>query len=218
MNKEVIKKNFAFTMAEVLITLSIIGVVAAITIPNFLQRTDNTEYITGWKKQYAELSNATELIMSEAGGTMKGVCPYVGWVDDSVCFAKAYAAKLNASKTCYSGATAGGCWHPNNYIKQPDGNFNDGFWVMAGGAYPGIILNNGAWLYFTAGRGDLGKFCLIIDVNGAKKPNIAGKDLFQLTVEDTKITVPTGDPNNATDMNNCLNVSGWNCPGIYLQK
>ena len=37
-------KHFAFTLAEILITITIIGVVAAMTIPNLLADVDQRKY------------------------------------------------------------------------------------------------------------------------------------------------------------------------------
>ena len=60
-------KSKAFTLAEVLITLSIIGVVAALTIPTLIQRTGNEELVSRLQKAYSTLSQATEAIMTENG-------------------------------------------------------------------------------------------------------------------------------------------------------
>lgn len=54
----------AFTLAEVLITLAIIGVVAAISIPSLMQDIQNADLQTKWKKSFSEISAATRLINS----------------------------------------------------------------------------------------------------------------------------------------------------------
>ena len=60
-------KKTGFTLAEVLITLSIIGVVAALTIPTLIQRTGDEEMVSKLGKAYSTLSQATESIMTEQG-------------------------------------------------------------------------------------------------------------------------------------------------------
>ena len=50
----------AFTLAEVLITLAIIGIVAAMTIPIVIARTTQSEYRTGAKKAFTTLSNVVQ--------------------------------------------------------------------------------------------------------------------------------------------------------------
>lgn len=51
-------KKRGFTLAEVLITLALIGVVAAITIPSVIVKTKKQEYITGYKKAISVLNSA----------------------------------------------------------------------------------------------------------------------------------------------------------------
>ena len=51
----------AFTLAEVLITLTIIGVVAAITIPSVIANAHQQEFKTGLKKAVAALDQAVQL-------------------------------------------------------------------------------------------------------------------------------------------------------------
>ena len=51
-------KKQAFTLAEVLITLGIIGVVAAMTIPTLMQKTNDKELVSGTLKMGSVLSNA----------------------------------------------------------------------------------------------------------------------------------------------------------------
>ena len=48
----------AFTLAEVLITLVIIGIISAITIPQIMLSVHNQEFKTGYKKAYSDISNA----------------------------------------------------------------------------------------------------------------------------------------------------------------
>ncbi|MBQ3311322.1 type II secretion system protein [bacterium] len=50
--------SLAFTLAETLIVMGIIGVVAALTIPNASKSTNNAEKVARFKKIYAELNEA----------------------------------------------------------------------------------------------------------------------------------------------------------------
>ena len=56
-----------FTLAEVLITLGIIGVVAAMTMPSLIQDKQNTERVSQLKKVYSTLSQAYLQAVSEKG-------------------------------------------------------------------------------------------------------------------------------------------------------
>ncbi len=61
----------AFTLAEVLITLAIIGVVAAITIPSVISNSQQSEFKTGLKKAVSVLNSAITMNMA-----LDGESPY----------------------------------------------------------------------------------------------------------------------------------------------
>ena len=60
-------KQKAFTLAEVLITLAIIGVVAAMTIPTLLTQYQEKQTISKLLKVYSTLSNAYQMMIAEHG-------------------------------------------------------------------------------------------------------------------------------------------------------
>lgn len=72
-------RNFGFTLAEVLITLGIIGVVAAMTMPSLNQKLEDQRNMSSLKKAYSILQQATNLAISEHEGP-----EYWGMVDNSV--------------------------------------------------------------------------------------------------------------------------------------
>ncbi|MCR4881409.1 MAG: type II secretion system GspH family protein [bacterium] len=51
-----------FTLAEVLVTLLVIGVIAALTIPQLINSTEERQYKTAYKKAVSTIANATELM------------------------------------------------------------------------------------------------------------------------------------------------------------
>ena len=61
------KKFFAFTLAEVLITLGVIGVVAALTIPTLISQHQKKVYVTQFEKAYNTITNAFRLMQAETG-------------------------------------------------------------------------------------------------------------------------------------------------------
>ena len=61
------KRNFAFTLAETLIVIGIIGVVAALTIPTLNSDTNNKDKVTKVKKAYTVLEDAFGRMASEYG-------------------------------------------------------------------------------------------------------------------------------------------------------
>ena len=59
--EKIMTKRFGFTLAEVLITLGIIGVVAAMTMPTLMNSTQGAQYKTAYKKALSAISQAVTL-------------------------------------------------------------------------------------------------------------------------------------------------------------
>jgi len=70
-----VPKKIAFTLAEVLITIGIIGVVAAITIPNLITAYQKRQVETKLKKFYSTINQTVRLSMAENGSPE-------GWFSD----------------------------------------------------------------------------------------------------------------------------------------
>ena len=60
-------RKAAFTLAEVLITLGIIGVVAAMTLPTLIQQHQKQVYATGAKKGFSTVQNMVNKMMADEG-------------------------------------------------------------------------------------------------------------------------------------------------------
>ena len=61
------KRRVAFTLAEVLITLGIIGVVAAMTMPTLIQNHQKQAYVTGFKRSVAVIDNMFKKMQADEG-------------------------------------------------------------------------------------------------------------------------------------------------------
>src|SRR5574344_1022164 len=59
------KENLAFTLAEVLIVLGIIGIVAALTIPTLMANVQKQQYLTALKKFYSTQSEGFARMLAE---------------------------------------------------------------------------------------------------------------------------------------------------------
>ncbi len=59
--EKIMTKRFGFTLAEVLITLGIIGVVAAMTMPTLMNQTNGAQYKAAYKKALSAISQAVTL-------------------------------------------------------------------------------------------------------------------------------------------------------------
>ena len=207
-------KKAGFTLAEVLVTLAIIGVVAALTIPNLIQNTQNTGTIAGVKKAQSILSQAyTSFVADDT--TMDEIFS----VDDEVNILNQFATKLKIIKNCGAGT---GCFSAtDSYLNLPA--FSFGMEVRAGWAkailadgmsigffdYPGgctLSQGTGALLNSVCGE-------IIVDINGLKKPNKIGRDMFAFYATKTGF-FPLGSNNNAAD---CV-VMGFGCAGKILKE
>ena len=62
-------KRFGFTLAEVLITLGIIGVVAAMTMPTLMNQTNGAQYKAAYKKALSAISQGITLNVALDGGS-----------------------------------------------------------------------------------------------------------------------------------------------------
>lgn len=60
-------KKFGFTLAEVLITLGVIGIVAALTLPSVVANYQKQKTVSFVKKFYNEINNAIKLSVAENG-------------------------------------------------------------------------------------------------------------------------------------------------------
>ena len=64
--KPILRRNrkVGFTVAEILVTLVVVGVVASLTIPVLIQNTQNAQYRTSIKELYADINQAAIRVMS----------------------------------------------------------------------------------------------------------------------------------------------------------
>ncbi len=187
------QKRQAFTLAEVLITLGIIGVVAALTIPTLVNNYRKKQFETGLKKEYSVLLQALDMYKQDNETPLKKEdCA------THAAFKKAIQPYLKVLVDCgdeQAGKYEAKCVQNGYYTqdkkytyKTYSGNianedlFDDGQ----------IILNDGSHLLFeNVGNG--GAVFVSIDVNGYNKlPNKWGEDLFTFQLMDDGKLLPMG--------------------------
>ena len=158
-------KKFAFTLAEVLITLGIIGVVAALTLPSVIQNYQEKQLTTAWKKAYSDVANAT-LLMSQNNEDLS--------TEQKV--GEAFARYLQIDKVCeaHKGIEQG-CWRRGVYISKKGGGIETSDPTGYGGGAVCMLLTSGTTFCIDNGGN---KGILYFDVNGINKPNTYGKDIF----------------------------------------
>ena len=175
------KTKKAFTLAEVLIVLGIIGVVAMITIPNIIVSIEKDYTLGVLKTTYAQLNQA--LLASQVdNGTDVSNWPIPTSSNDAASeyFANNYL--IPYIKTIHSCATSNDS-ECNYKIKFRDYQNSGDYHIMGetgSRAYilpSGVIISVGIW----AIGGDTISHVrtgIAIDINGKKEPNIYGRDVF----------------------------------------
>ena len=133
----------AFTLAEVLITLGIIGIVAAMTLPTLIQKNQDRQLIAQTKKVYADINNAILLAQKDYGVVGDNGFLF-NTTDTSAQVAKKLSKYFAGSKVC-SSATQKGC--PQYYYERKYATLrkdSDGAAATDNFSFPKIILANGA--------------------------------------------------------------------------
>ena len=176
----------AFTLAEVLITLGIIGVVAAMTMPTLMNSTNGAQYKTAYKKALSVLSQAVVLNVALDDYDMSQTVAETA--NDSASLYNMFNNRMNVVKTegnAYSASNS------TDKVKFGDSAnytlyFNDGitftFPKTAAACTEGNATTADAKCYG------------VIDVNGEKNPNkVVNCDTkaWNAGGEDCKVTNPT---------------------------
>ena len=211
-------RNKGFTLAEVLITLVIIGIIGALTVPSLIQNTQKQEYVSALKKTYSTLSQAAQLIISEEGSPKytEG-----GWAKDNDTVYEMFKKYLNSAKDC--GKEAGCSYKTYYHLNEtsPSGmNLDD--YTSSGK----LILADGTLLLFgwtsqncTMNYTGSSNTCVtvIADINGMKGPNRVGRDIYQFVLENNGL-YPRGCADAAhTDCNKGSGL-GWSCACRVIQE
>lgn len=169
----------AFTLAEVLITLTIIGVVAALTLPPLINNYKKTQYVVGLKKAYAELSQAFKLYMADEGVTDLSQTPLFTNGDYNYAeWEKVIYKYFKVTKLCHWDDNS--CQITESYLDPTLGsgssfNGNSDFYTVDGMAF-GLGLETLADCKPTDVKGKC--ITVYLDTNGPKPPNQVGRDFF----------------------------------------
>lgn len=198
MNFETRKNYTGFTLAEVLITLGIIGIVAAMTIPALLNITQGKELEAGFKKSYSVLSQAVQRMQYEEG--LSG-----DWEKEFAArtFLPVFRKYLLNYVTCNGDrcvdadtTVEGDAFKRVSTYKTYNKSqnvtlewFDEGQMIMADGMF--LMVNNSG--------SQENNLVLTVDVNGInKKPNAWGHDLFSFQIKAGKL-YPMGHPKTTTN-------------------
>lgn len=174
-------KPRSFTLAEVLITLGIIGIVAAMTLPTLVGKYQKVETATKLKKAYTILQEATKRSEVSNGElkywdfSLSSNSFYTTYYKPHLSSVKEFintAPPLEVTYSCLKGSCSG---EYGSYSSP---------------AVPKILLSDGTLIAFdptvSAQR------IILVDVNGYKKPNKWGRDMFAFSLQSDIGLVPYG--------------------------
>lgn len=141
-----------FTLAEVLITLVIIGVIAAITVPTVIAGTRKSEMSARLKKFYSSITQAQ--IRAKALGDDWDI-----WCEET---SKNYDSSTKTTKE-----------FAEKYLLPNLSTLKTG---VENGKYT-VYLSDGTKFYLTKEQ----CIHFFYDANGEKRPNVSGRDIFRYT-------------------------------------
>ena len=183
------KSYFAFTLAEVLITLGIIGIVAAMTMPILIGKYTTKVRVTALKKSYSVLSQALLRAVADYGDPAGwSFSDYVYEDEKGDTQSRHYmdldiiTKYMTFAQDC--GHEAKGCF--GQKYEKLNGSKERDFEKLP--YYRKIVTSDGTAIAMhgygsePAGRGEIW-----VDVNGKKAPNVVGEDMFLFYVKDANI-------------------------------
>ena len=214
------KKNLGFTLAEVLIVIGIIGVVAALTLPNLNHATGDKETVTRLQKAYSILNEANDRAVAIYG-------PISTWHSNCNelfpnCWMKRIGEFLKVSKSCdeTSGDEGSSGYSSCEYLVDNAGNglvyqLPDGITLSADGSIPNC--DDDSYTLYNNIPNDVCVDTVYLDINGPNKgKHKMGEDLFILAVSNSLGIVASGDGNFEDTLSSCLR-NHWDCEFWVLE-
>lgn len=211
----------AYTLAEVLITLVIIGVIAAITVPVAVGNSQKERILSQSKKAYSTLSQAVLTSRFDNG-------PIDEWYEIAQKQAPSYyelffKPYLSSSVPCSDykdcGYTSVTPWKsPNGPVYNwylSDEKKSRVFFYLADGTF--IAVQTGSYpcvQYDDKGNCIKSELAyakeptIIFDINGVQKPNMIGRDVFFLQFSEEKGTIPYCDSYTSAQVNSSCKKGG----------
>ena len=161
-----LSSTHAFTLAEVLVTLGIIGVVSAMTVPSLMQNHQRKTYVTQLHKVYNELLQASQQYITDRNAinlTEAGVNSQEAlnnWIE----------LYFKVVQKCDNSLTP--CFALDEFRTLSGKSYSSGH-----AAATSYVLNNGVAIRPHYSNGDI---YILADINAQKGPNIFGRDLFYM--------------------------------------
>ena len=190
-----------FTMAEVLITLGLIGIVAAMTIPQLIKNYQIKVLQTEFKKAYADLNTASKMFQVHNGTTISDYAVNAGSMAALNLFKKEFNAVLKKNDNRYNTVDDEGVTVGARPYKDKDGKWHG--WGLLANKNSNSVSYCDTTQFFFDGIGRTISFDdppqsgkngpkVCIDINGEKSPNIYGVDYFVFLFTTDGYVIPWG--------------------------
>lgn len=176
-------KKYSFTLAEVLITLGIIGIVAAMTLPVLIGKYEKSVTVNTLKKTYATLQEVITLSQKDNGDAQNWeIFSYSNSTvipNQNIIISK--FVETHILPYLKDLKHTDGMQGLENRYKSIDGTIPD----ISGVNFYGITLVNGVKMFFRYNNSGplFTNVFIIVDINGTKGPNVYGRDVFCLILE-----------------------------------
>lgn len=165
-----------FTLAEVLITLGIIGVVAAITIPGLITENQKRVTVTRLEKALAVINQAYKQSFDDVGEP-----PSAFDIGAEEYFKQYWEPYIKVLSYCDGYAKCG--YTSNTPYYYPNGTIRTSVFYAAKSRTAFLSMDGVVYLIFAAewdGSGGFNKssHMIWVDINGPDRPNRFGRDVF----------------------------------------
>ena len=212
-------KKAAFTLAEVLITIGIIGVVSALTIPTLMAKITEKQTVTKLRATQSILYRAIKLAEDEEGDPSCWGLNMDASEGDAKIIAKKMKKYLKIAIDCGTSDTNGMCIPNDDYKKLSGGNQAN--YATMNHMYK-VKLLNGTSVFFRSRypeeQNSNNIFYFFVDTNGKNPPNTFGIDLFAFTYNpENNGLIPAGSKDFKTTGCFGENSIGLGCAYYVLQ-
>lgn len=172
------KGKLGFTLAEVLITLGIIGIVAAMTIPTLIKTYQKTSTAQQLKETYSIITQAAKLYTNETEtefGSFDTQISEKEFLDKYFSPYLKVVLRCEPASECYKNAKTPLAIDRKTTLTLPAYMIG-----LLNGSYVGVMRTLGGAVFY-------------VDLNGRSNPNVEGRDIFSFYL----VNIDTiGNPNS----------------------
>lgn len=210
-----------FTLAETLITLGIIGVVAALTIPTLIANYQEKSYKSQYKKIFSELNQALRLLEEDESSPLT-LCKSM----ENECFRDLFSQKLKISHKC-DDEIPNKCQNLSYYLDNTTIQNR----IKINDKWPALMTLRGYSVKFRyhytdcstieESQKEYGELSTCgwvqVDTNGLSGPNRVGKDIFLLYLMQNGF-VPMLSASDTDKIHDCYKGTGISCSSLFINN